>query len=294
MNTQNHACPHGIEQEKLIMRHADALANELGIDTLIIQACGRNEVGFLSEARYFQRYIWLSRTPESLPVEETATHSVISVPKIAKGENFLTLGYFLAVVTGKLEFHKQAINLTACENGMINGLHIVIPSSRLPRLLENQIASLGSIKNPQTLLMLISIAMRFAHEGREGKPIGTCFIISSPEDVAPHTWQLILNPCAGYPENIRNIFRDDFIEILRELSALDGAFLVSPNGEVRSSAVFIATQGRPDGEMESGKGARHHSARALTSHAHALAVVLSESSGEITVYQAGKELLHFT
>jgi diadenylate cyclase len=114
------------------------------------------------------------------------------------------------------------------------------------------------------------------------------------DEVAPFTWQLILNPCAGYPENIRNIFHDDFIETLRELSALDGVFLVSPNGEVRSSAVFIATQGHLANNMEPGKGARHHSACALTSHTHAIAVVLSESSGEITVYQTGKELLHFT
>ncbi|MGB5230643.1 MAG: diadenylate cyclase [Desulfoprunum sp.] len=204
------------------------------------------------------------------------------------------MGYFLAVVTGRLEFHKRAINLTACEHGMINGLQIVIPSSRLPWLLDNQIDSFESIKTPQTLLMLITIAMRFAREGREGKPIGTSFILSSPEDVAPYTWQFILNPCAGYPENIRNIFRNDFIEIIRELSALDGAFLVSPNGEVRSSAAFIASQGRPDDGMQSGKGARHHSARALTGHTHAIAVVISESSGEITVYQAGRELLHFT
>lgn len=294
MTTQTHACPHGIEQEKSIMRHADDLANELGIDTLIIQACGRNEVGFLSEARSYQHYVWLSRTPESLPVEETATHSVIPVPKIAMGDNFLTLGYFLAVVTGKLEFHKRAINLTACEHGMINGLQIVIPSGRLPWLHDHQIASFDRIATPQTLMMVISIAMRFAREGREGKPIGTCFIISAPEEVAPYTWQLILNPCAGYPETIRNIFRSDFIEIIRELSALDGAFLLSPNGEVRSSAAFIATQGRPDNGLESGKGARHHSARALTGHTRAVAVVLSESSGEITVYQAGRELLRFT
>ena len=293
MNTQSNGCPQGQEQEKLLMRHADALARELGIDTLIIQACGRNEIDFLSESQFFQRYIWLSRTPESLPVRESDIHSVISVPKIAKGENFLTLGYFLAVVTAKLAFHRPAINLTACESGIINGLHIVTPSQRLPWLQDSQIALFDSIETPQTLLMLISIAMRFAHEGREGKPIGTCFIVSTPEDVAPYSWQLILNPCAGYPANIRNIFRDDFTEILRELSALDGAFLVSPNGEVRSSAVFISTQGRSDA-MESGKGARHHSACALTSHTHAVAVVLSESSGEITVYKAGKELLHFT
>lgn len=110
--------------------------------------------------------------------------------------------------------------------------------------------------------------------------------------MAAYTWQLILNPCAGYPRHIRNIFRDDFQETLRELSALDGAFLIRPNGEVRAAAVYIATQGRPDG-MESGKGARHHSACALTGHTRAIAVVLSESSGEISVYRHGKAILHF-
>lgn len=286
--------PHdGREQEKLIMKYADGLARELEIDTLIIQACGREDIDFLPEARFFRSCVWFSRTPESLPVVESQVHSVIAVPKIAKGENFLTLGYFLAVVTGKLAFHKPVINLTACESGLINGLHITAPSERLPWLLDNQIAAFDNIQPPQTLLMLISIALRFAREGREGKPIGTCFILSQPEEVAPYTWQLILNPCAGYPESIRNIFNDEFFETMRELSALDGAFLVSPNGTVRSSAAFISTQGRVDG-VESGKGARHHAACAVTSHTMSIAVVLSESSGEITVYQAGRELLHFS
>ncbi len=146
--------------------------------------------------------------------------------------------------------------------------------------------------SPQVLLMLISIAMRFAREGREGKSIGTCFILARPEEVAPFTWQLILNPCAGYPSHIRSIFREDFFETMRELSSLDGAFLIGPDGEVHASAVFIATQGRVE-EIENGRGARHHSACALTSHTPATAVVISESSGEITVYQGGKLLLRF-
>jgi len=78
----------------------------------------------------------------SLPSPSTRWQS----PSRRSGENFLTLGYFLAVVTGRLEFHKRAINLTACEHGMINGLQIVIPSSRLPWLLDNQIDSFESIK----------------------------------------------------------------------------------------------------------------------------------------------------
>ena len=85
MDTKSYNCPQGQEQEKLIMSHADALARALNIDTLIIQACGRNEIGFRSEARFFQRYIWLSRTPESLPVEETATHSVMFGSKDRQG-----------------------------------------------------------------------------------------------------------------------------------------------------------------------------------------------------------------
>jgi diadenylate cyclase len=285
-------CSQGQVQERAIMRHADELGRELGIDTITIQACDREEVDFLGEAHYLSRFIWLSRTPEKLPITESSHQHIIGVPAIAKGENFLTLGYFLGVITGKLPLHTPILNLTACERGVINGLEVTIPARRLPWLHDRQIACFDSIDNPHTLLMMISIAMRFSREGREGKSIGTCFILSDPQEVAQFTWQLILNPCAGYPRHIRNIFRTDFLETLRELSALDGAFLVSPDGEVRAAAVFIATQGHA-GKMESGRGARHHAACALTSHTQAIAVVLSESSGAITVYQHGQELLAF-
>jgi len=279
-------------QEKILMSHAYAIAEELGIDTVIIQACGRHSVDFIENDNPPCRHVWLTKDPKVLSVISGQFHSIIKVPKIATGKNFLTLGYFLALLAGEIDINKPIISITADSNSSLNGLSITSTARQLSWLTDDHLEDFSQIENPQTLVMLINIAMRFAREGREGRPIGTCFILADLKDVSEYTWQLILNPCAGYPHPIRNIFREEFFETLRELSALDGAFLVKPSGEVRAAAVYMAT---PDSLSlaDPGLGARHNSAIALTAHTNAITVVLSESSGAITVYGKGKKLLQF-
>lgn len=275
------------------MLHAYSIAEELGIDTLIIQACGRHNVEFLEKNNPPCRHVWLTKDPKALPITPDHFHSIIKVPKIATGDNFLSLGYFLALLAGEVNINKPIICITADNTTRLNGLSITSTAKQLAWLTDEHLEDFAQIENPQTLVMLINLAMRFAQEGREGRPIGTCFILADFKDVSKYTWQLILNPCAGYPRHIRNIFREEFFETMRELSALDGAFLVKPSGEVRAAAVYMAT---PDNLSlaEPGLGARHNSAIALTAHTNAITVVLSESSGAITVYGKGKKLLQFT
>ena len=178
---------------------------------------------------------------------------------------------------------------------MINGLHIVIPSSRLPWLLDSQITSFDTMwKAPQTLLMLISIAMRFAHEGREGKSIGTCFIISSRGRCgALHL--------AAHSQPLRWLSRKHTQHLPRRLHGDPARTERLRWGIPRQSQRSKSDPPLPSSPLRvvsmvwnQARGRRHHSACALTSHTHAIAVVLSRSSGEITVYQAGRELLHFT
>jgi DNA integrity scanning protein DisA with diadenylate cyclase activity len=281
------------KQERALILHAYSIADELKISKIIIQACGRHHVDFLREYEVNCRHIWLTRNPKSLPIKQGKFHVIIKVPEIATGENFLTLGHFLALLTGVVLINEPVICITAGRSGMLNGISITSTARQLEWLTDDYLEDFVQIENPQTLVMLINIAMRFAREGREGRPIGTCFILKNQDDVSRYSWQLILNPCEGYPNNIRNIFREDFFETLRELSALDGAFLVEPSGEVRAAAVYMATPEHPS-QMSPGLGARHNSAAALTAHTDALAVVLSESSGTIIVYGRGKIILKFS
>ncbi len=281
------------KQERVLILHAYSIADELKISKIIIQACGRHHVDFLREYEVKCRHIWLTRNPESLPIKKDKFHVIIKVPKIATGENFLTLGHFLALLTGAVLINEPVICITAGRSGFLNGISITSTARQLEWLTDDYLEGFVRIENPHTLVMLINIAMRFAREGREGRPIGTCFILKNRDDLAKYTWQLILNPCEGYPKNIRNIFREDFFETMRELSALDGAFLVDSSGEVSAAAVYMATPEHPS-QMSPGLGARHSSAAALTAHTDALTVVLSESSGTIIVYGKGKKILKFT
>ena len=59
---------------------------------------------------------------------------------------------------------------------------------------------------------LLTIAVRFVSEGREGKPIGAIFVQGEPDRLAPYLRQLVLNPCAGHPPEALDIHNSDVFE----------------------------------------------------------------------------------
>ena len=132
--------------------------------------------------------------------------------------------------------------------------------------------------------------MRLAREGREGRPLGTVFVIGEPDKLTPYLRQLVLNPCEGHPQKSRNIHDDVFFESLREFAALDGAFVVNNRGIVESAGTYLDAP-VPKAKLRSGLGARHTAAAAITAKTEAIAVVISESSGTVTVFHEGKDIL---
>ncbi len=140
------------------------------------------------------------------------------------------------------------------------------------------------------LMRVIEIATRLSREGREGKPIGTIFVIGDREALDPYLRQLVLNPCEGHPQKSRNIHDDAFFETLREFAVLDGAFVVNSRGVVESAGTYLDAP-TSSSRIRSGLGARHTAAAALTAKSDAIAVVISESSGTVTVFHEGKAIL---
>jgi DNA integrity scanning protein DisA with diadenylate cyclase activity len=141
-------------------------------------------------------------------------------------------------------------------------------------------------------LRILDIAIRFAEQGREGRPIGTTFVLGRYKELEPYLKQLILNPCKGHKKSTRNIHNPEFIETLRELSTLDGAFIISTRGVVERAATYLdPPSDREKIRIAKGSGARHASAAALTSVTDALAVVVSESSSSVTAFYDGSPIL---
>ncbi len=93
--------------------------------------------------------------------------------------------------------------------------------------------------NLQTLEQTIRLAVEIAREGREGRKIGTLFIVSDAEETSQQSTCLILDPLLGHPHERKHLDDPDMRETVKELAQLDGAFLISDNGIVLSASRYI-------------------------------------------------------
>ena len=131
--------------------------------------------------------------------------------------------------------------------------------------------------NSRVLEHTVALAVEIAREGREGRKIGTLFVVGDSEEVLRRSRPMILDPLHGHPEESKRIDDPDVRETLKELAQLDGAFVVSEEGVVVSAARYI------DAVSESlsvplGLGSRHMAAASVSKQTGAVAVAVSESS----------------
>jgi diadenylate cyclase len=131
--------------------------------------------------------------------------------------------------------------------------------------------------NNRTLRRVVNLAVEIAREGREGRKIGTLFVVGDSEVVLKHSRPMILDPLYGHPEESKRIDNPDVRETLKELAQLDGAFVVSDEGVVLSAARYLDAVSNHL-ELPLGLGSRHVAAASVSSRTDAVAVAVSESS----------------
>ncbi len=83
---------------------------------------------------------------------------------------------------------------------------------------------------PTVFERVLTLAGELGVEGREGRPVGTLFVIGDSDQVLAHSHQLVINPFHGYPETERNILDPRLEETIKEFSAIDGAFVIRGDG----------------------------------------------------------------
>jgi len=131
--------------------------------------------------------------------------------------------------------------------------------------------------NPRTLEEVIVLAIEIACEGREGRKIGTLFVVSDTERTLRNSRCLILDPLLYHPDEKKHIENPDLRETVKELAQLDGAFIVSDAGIVVSACRYINASSDSI-SLPFGLGSRHMAAASITKRTDAVAVVVSESS----------------
>ena len=137
-----------------------------------------------------------------------------------------------------------------------------------------------------TLERTIQLAVEIAREGREGRKIGTLFVVGDEKAVLKRSRPLILDPLNGHPEKRKNLCDPDLRETVKELAQLDGAFIVSGNGVVISAARYINASSRRI-DLPLGLGSRHVAAASISRDTRAVAVAVSESA-IVRVFNEGR------
>jgi DNA integrity scanning protein DisA with diadenylate cyclase activity len=131
--------------------------------------------------------------------------------------------------------------------------------------------------NLETLRHVLTLAVELAREGREGRKVGTMFVVSDETEVLRHSRCLILDPLWHHPVEKRRITDYALRETLKELSQLDGAFIVSDDGVALSATRYISASAEGI-DLPLGLGSRHMAAASISRQTNAVSIVVSESS----------------
>lgn len=154
--------------------------------------------------------------------------------------------------------------------------------SPFSKVLELQVPGVS----PATIESLLYLAVEIAREGREGRRIGTLFTLGDAEAVLERSRPLILDPLAGHPDEVKQLTSPDLRETIKELAQLDGAFVISSAGVVRSACRYIDVSAERV-KVPLGLGSRHLAGASISFATRCLAVVVSESA-MVRVFHRGE------
>ncbi len=134
---------------------------------------------------------------------------------------------------------------------------------------------------------ILNLAYEISREGREGRNVGSLFVIGDSENVLKHSRPLILNPFKGHSEETRNVLNKDNWETIKELAQLDGAFLINNDGIAIATGRYIGVSW--DIYLQGGLGGRHLAAASVSKTTKAIAITVS-TSGVIRIFKDGKDI----
>ncbi len=172
----------------------------------------------------------------------------------------------------------------------IDSLSLMQLDERLGRLTARDLRQLETSVPLETLREVVDLAVEIGREGREGKPVGTMIVVGDTRKVLSQCHEAGFDPVKGYSREQRNLRDPRIRESLKEVAQLDGAFIVAADGTVERAAQLIDTS-PVSLTLSKGLGSRHWAAAAITKNTKAIAIVVSESTGTVRIFQNGEVVL---
>jgi diadenylate cyclase len=176
------------------------------------------------------------------------------------------------------------------EPGVIDSVSVLRLEEHLGQLTGRDLRNLETKVPLETLKLVVDLAVEIGREGREGKPVGTLFVVGDSRKVIQSSHSAGFDPVRGYSRAERRLTDGRVREGIKEIAQLDGAFVVNADGTVEAAARYIDASAE-NVSVAKGLGARHWAAAAITRRTRSVAVAVSETSGTVRIFQNGEVVL---
>lgn len=211
---------------------------------------------------------------EKAPLLERLQHALLEA---AADEMIRPNGSVVAVYGG---FH----------HGRFDSVSYLQMDERMRRLTARDLQRLESSVPLKTVKTIVDLAVQIGREGREGKAVGTVFVVGDTRRVLEHCADGGADPFRGYNKKHRYLLDPKVQEDVKEIAQLDGAFIVTSDGYIERSRQMLEVS-HESLSMSKGLGSRHWAGAAITQRTKALAVVVSQSSGTVRLFQNGQLMI---
>ncbi len=223
---------------------------------------------------------------------EAHVKKIILIPKINLGRlGLIKLAMALAISQQLVGTGDRIVFLSGTsELRLLDTLLLIEIGKEAEIITTKNIVGISDSVKPEVFEHLLSLAVELAMKGKEGKTIGTIFVIGDQERVMQLSKQMIINPFKGYTEEERNILNPQLKETIREFASIDGAFIIADDGTVLTAGRYLGAASDAE-EIPRGLGSRHIAAAGITALTNAIAIVISESTGDVRIFKNGKILM---
>ena len=275
---------------KVMIDYSIKIAQEVKADSLLVCVDVMKDIAALpEEIKKVIGVIIVARENEELPDNVRKYARKLDIPNV----NLTRVGTIkIAIAKGiVLGFFKKG-NKIVCLGGVpkfgyADSIFVLDVGKEFEILTSDYINDIIESVRPEVFNAVLNIACEIAAQGRESRKIGTIFVLGDEEKVLQLSRQMIINPFLGYTEDQRNILNPELNETIKEFSAVDGAFIIKENGAIITAGRHLnaALDSR---DFPAGLGSRHIAAAGITNVTKAVAIVISESSGNVSVFKNGK------
>lgn len=199
--------------------------------------------------------------------------------------------FLQAIAEDILEPKAKVVALyNAFESDTPDSVSFIELDEHLARFTRRDLQELGDSVPLETLKAVVDLAVAIGREGREGNHVGTMFVVGDSRKVLASCHPVGFDPVKGYKRFERNLRDKATREAIKEVSSLDGAFIVAADGTVEAACQLIETADA-NVTLSKGLGTRHWAAAVITEKTSAVAVAVSESGGTVRIFQKGEVVL---